>query len=689
MTLLTSLSLISLAFTGASDEGMWTFDNPPIDAIEARYGVKVTPEWLEHVQKSAVRVSTGGSGSIVSSSGLVMTNHHVASDILEKLSTSENNLLSDGFWAATLAEEVACPDLHVDVLWSIEDVTARVEGAAKGLTAADAGAARLSLMTAIEDAAKKATGLHTELVTLYQGGRYHLYSYKRFDDVRLVFAPEKQIAFFGGDNDNFEYPRYCLDTTFLRIYEDGKPLEAEHFLQWSENGAADGECTFVVGHPGRTQRLNTVAHLEYFRDHQVPSSMSSLMRAEVLMNIFSQESAENARIAENQLFGIQNSRKVYVGRMSGLLDPAVFAAKRAEEARLRAAVDANPEWKAKWGSAWDEIAQAQQAIISFRDRYNAMGGGGLGLGPQTAGFAGLIVRLGDELQKPSQDRLREYGDAALPGLYQQLYSPAPIYPDFEIFQLEWALANMAEQLGGDDELVVTALAGKSPRARAEELILGTKLMDIAERKRLAEGGIEAINASTDPLIALMRALDPHSRALRKRYEDEVQALERAAYGKIAAARFAVLGDSVYPDATFTLRLSYGKVAGYQDGETMIAPFTSFGGVFSKARERAGEEWYTLPKSWLKALAANVINPSTEFNLVTDHDIIGGNSGSPMVNAKGEVVGLIFDGNIHSLIANYAYSDVKARSVSVDSRGILGALRDVYGATRLVGELSAK
>lgn len=682
--MLSALTALPLALAAPVDEGMWTFDNPPVEAIKNAYGVELTRDWLEHVQKSAVRVSTGGSGSIVSSNGLVMTNHHVASDILDKLSTSENNLLDKGFWAANLADELECPDVHLDVLWTIEDVTDMVNAAADGLTPGQAGAARLSAMTAIEDRAKKATGLHTEVVTLYQGGRYHLYSYKRFEDIRLVFAPEKAIAFFGGDNDNFEYPRFCLDATFLRIYEDGKPYTPEHFLTWSADGADDGECTFVVGHPGRTQRLNTVAHLEYLRDFQVPSSMASLMRAEVLLNIFSQENAENARIAENELFGIQNSRKVYVGRMSGLLDPAVMAAKRAEEARLRAAVDANPEWKAKWGGAWDEVAAAQQEIISFRERYNALGGGRLGLGSQLVGIAATIVRLADELPKESSDRLREYGDAALPSLYQSLYSPAPIYTDLEIFNLEWALANMAERLGGDDELVVTALAGKSPRARAEELILGTKLMDIDERKRMAEGGMKAVGASEDPMIAFVKSLDQASRDLRTRYETKVQAVERAAYAKIAAARFAVLGDSVYPDATFTLRLSYGKVAGYQEGDAQIPPFTNFGGVYSKARERAGEAWYTLPESWVKA--ADSIDRSTEFNLVSDHDIIGGNSGSPVVDAKGEVVGLIFDGNIHSLIGNYAYSDVIARSVSVDSRGIVGALKDVYGADRLVQEL---
>jgi hypothetical protein len=678
------LALSAPSRAAVVDEGMWTFNNPPARQLKERYGFEVTPEWLEHVQKSAVRVSTGGSGSIVSADGLVMTNHHVASDILEKLSSADNNLLEHGFYAQTLEGELECPDLHLDVLWSIQDVTDLVEGAAAGLDTAAAGAARRKAMTELEDTAKADTGLHAEVVTLYQGGQYHLYLYKRFEDIRLVFAPEKSIAFYGGDNDNFEYPRYCLDVTFFRIYEDGKPYQPEHFLTWSNDGAGDGELVFVAGHPGSTQRLNTVAHLEYLRDVVVPYAMNFLMRQEVLLQIFSGKSAEHRRIAEGDLFSVQNSRKVYVGRLGGLLDPAVFEAKRAEEQRMRAIVEKNPEWKQKYGSAWDEIAGAQKAAVALRREYIAVGGGTLGLGSQMASFATTIVRLSDELAKPSNERLREFGDAALPQVYQGLYSPAPIYPEFEIMRLESALSLMAELLGADHEIVRTAYAGKSPRARAEECILGSKLMDIEERKRLAEGGADALAATEDPLIALVRSLDPYSRALRKRFEDEVQSVERAAYAKIAAARFAVFGENVYPDATFTLRLSYGAIKGYQDGETAVPPFTKFSGVYEKAKERAGEEWYELPESWTGAV--DEVEGKTPFNFVSTNDIIGGNSGSPVIDKEGEVVGLIFDGNIQSLIGNYAYSETQARSVSVDSRGIMGALEKVYDAKRIVEEL---
>jgi len=683
---LLALSALPAAAHTGLDEGMWLFNNPPTELLKERYGFEVTPAWLEHVQKSSVRVSTGGSGSIVSADGLVMTNHHVASDILERLSSAENNLLEHGFYAKTLQDEPKCPDLHLDVLWTIEDVTDKVDGPAKGLETAAAGAARRKAIAELEDAAKKNTGMHAEVVTLYQGGRYHLYLYKRFEDIRLVFAPEKNIAFFGGDNDNFEYPRYCLDVTFFRIYEGGKPYKPEHFLRWSESGSADGDLVFVTGHPGSTQRLNTVAHLEYLRDTAVPSVLHRLMRQEVLLNIFSGKSAEHRRIAEGDLFSVQNSRKVYVGRMAGLLDPAVFEAKRAEEAALRAMVEKNPEWKAQWGSAWDEVAAAQKAALSIAKRYNAAGGPNMALGSELAAFATMIVRLTDELHKASADRLREYGDAGLSQLHQRLYSPAPLYPEFEVMRLESALSQMAEMLGANDPLVVAALAGKAPRARAEECILGSKLMDVAERKRLAEGGADVVAAANDPLIGLVRAIDPLSRELRKQHEDRVLSAERAAYAKIAAARFAVFGENVYPDATFTLRLSFGAIKGYKDGDRDVAPFTEFAGAFEKAKERAGEQWYTLPESWTKK--ADSIDMKTQFNLVSTNDIIGGNSGSPVIDAKGEVVGLIFDGNIQSLIGNYAYSEVQARSVSVDSRGIMGALHQVYGAKRIVDELQA-
>ncbi|MCC7015147.1 MAG: S46 family peptidase [Planctomycetes bacterium] len=679
-----ALYLAPVALAARADEGMWLINRPPLEQMKAKYGFEATPEWLEHVQRSCVRVSTGGSGSIVSADGLVMTNHHVASDILEKLSSKERNLLETGFYAKTAAEEQKCPDLHLDVLWKIDDVTERVEGAAKGLATAEAGAARRKAQTQIEDEAKQASGMHCEVVTLYQGGRYHLYQYKRFDDVRLVFAPEQQIAFYGGDNDNFEFPRYDLDCTFFRIYENGAPLVAEHFLRWSRAGTQDGDMVFVAGHPGSTQRLNSVAHLEYLRDVAVPFVLGRLMRNEVWLQTFSGKSAEHARIARGDLFSAQNSRKVYVGRLAGLLDPKVLEKKSSEEAQLRAAVDANPEWKAKWGDAWSKIAQAEASAAAMYKRYSAIGSGALNLGTDTFAFAKDIVRLADEKSKPSGERLREYGDAGLEALLDAIYSPAPLYPEFETYRLESALSFMAETLGANDAIVIAALGGKSPRARAEECVRGTKLFDIAERKRLVEGGKAAVDASNDPLLQLVKVLDPHSRQMRKKWEDEVQSVERESYAKIAAAKFAVQGESVYPDATFTLRLSYGAIKGYSQNDALVAPYTDISGLFQKAQERPAEAAYALPPSWKGARDAVALK--TPFNFVSTNDIIGGNSGSPVINRAGEVVGLIFDGNIQSLVGNYVYSEEQARSVSVDARGMLEALKSVYKAERVVQEL---
>ena len=678
--------VIALAAFARADEGMWLINRPPLEQLEKKYGFVPDAAWLDHVQKSCVRISTGGSGSIVSPNGLVMTNHHVGSDLLEKLSTKENDLLERGFLARTLEEEVSCPEVEMHVLWEIEDVTARVQGAAKPeMSSAEANTARRGEMSTIEKESSEKTGLKSEIVTLWQGGRYHLYRYKRYTDVRLVFAPEKKIAFFGGDTDNFEYPRFNLDVTFFRIYQDGKPLKPEHWLRWSRQGASDGSLVFVAGHPGSTERGLTVAHTEFMRDVRYPMTLRNLWRREVQLETFSQKSAEHRRIAEGDLFGVKNSRKAITGRLSGLLDPAIFGAKSAAEKALRDAVAKNPEHQTKWGGAWDQIAAAQTKYREFYPRYVALGGASLGLGGNLFGIAKDLVRLAEERPKPSADRLREYRDSNLDSVELGLYSPAPIYPELEVSSLESSLQWMCELLGAGDPTVAAALGGKSPRARAEELVAGTKLGDVEERKRIAAGGKAAIESSKDPLIALVKALDPESRKLRKRYEDEIESAQREGYAKIAAADFAVRGENQYPDATFTLRLSYGTVKGWQEGGRTIAPFTNFAGLYERAAERKGERDFELPARW--ANQRDSINPNTPFNFVSTNDIIGGNSGSPVFDKKGEVVGLIFDGNIDSLVLNNAYSDERARAVSVDARAIVESLRRVYDAQALADELA--
>lgn len=679
---LTFWLLLSLAVAARADEGMWLLTRPPTSVLKEKYGFEPTPAWLEHLQKSCM--DTGASGSLVSPDGLVMTNHHVGSDQLEKLSTPERNLLETGFYAATRAEELKCPDMEMRILWSIEDVTARVNAAAKpGLSAADAYAARRKAMTQIEQEGEDATGLNCEVVTLYHGARYHLYRYKRYTDVRLVMAPEKGIAFFGGDNDNFEYPRFNLDMCFFRIYENDQPLKCEHYLHWSRTGAADGELTFVLGHPAHTQRLYTVDHLKFLRDTDTPAKLRTACRREVLFSVFRGRSDENARIADGEYFGCQNWRKALLGMYAALLDPQLWAAKGTDEEQLRAWVDADSQRKVEWGDAWDKIAAAEKTYREFYTRYSALRDG-RAFNSDLLRHALTLVRLADELPKSSADRLREYRDSELDSVYLELYSPAPIYDALEIEHMESGLELLAELFGGDDPLVVKALGDLTPRARAERLVHGCTLKVVDNRRKLATEGKAGIEATRDSMIALARLLDPESRALRTRYEDEVESVERENYAKIGAARFARSGEDTYPDATGTLRLSFGPIRGYRADGREIPPFTTFAGLYQRWQERRGQAPFDLPQRWIHQ--KDKLNLATPFNFVCTADIIGGNSGSPVVNRAGEVIGLIFDGNLPGLSWDLAYSDEQGRAVAVDARAIIEALRNMYAADALADEI---
>ncbi len=564
---LTTAAMMTLTIPAAdvpADEGMWLFNNPPEKLLKDKYQFEATPEWMEHLQQASVRFNSGGSGSFVSSQGLVLTNHHVGADALQKLSTAEHDYLKEGFFARTPDQEIKCVDLELNVLISIEDVTGRVNAAVTpGMEPAEANKARQAVMAAIEQESLDKTGLRSDVVTLYQGGLYHLYRLKKYTDVRLVFAPEQDIAFFGGDPDNFEYPRFDLDICLFRVYEDGKPVRPANYLKWNAQGVADGDLVFVSGHPGRTSRQNTVAHLEFLRDRAFPFLLNVLRRREVQLATFSERSRENARRAKDDLFGVANSRKARLGGLAGLQDPAVIGRKAAEEKKLRDAVAASPAVQAACGDPWSEIGQTLRVWDELYVSHSLLERG-LAFNSQKFGIARTLVRMAEEDAKPSGERLREYRSSNRDSLLQALFADAPIYDDLEALELADSLSLYAELVGMQDPLLQQVLAGKSPRQRAGELVAGSQLQKVDLRKQLAEGGAAAVQASQDPLIALARLVDAAARDVRKRYEEQVEEPQRQAYARLADARFRLLGTDTYPDATFTLRLSLGVVKGFTD-----------------------------------------------------------------------------------------------------------------------------
>ncbi|MEK6374370.1 MAG: S46 family peptidase [Acidobacteriota bacterium] len=682
------LTLLVFAAPLVADEGMWLFNRPPRALLKQRYGFEPSQAWLDHLQKASVRFNSGGSGSFVSANGLVLTNHHVGLDCLAKISTEKRDYVVTGFHAKTAAEEVKCLDLELNVLMSIEDVTPRVQAAVTpAMSTAEAQRARRAVMSTIEQESTEKTGLRSDVVTLFQGGEYHLYRYKKYTDVRLVFAPEVAIAFFGGDPDNFEYPRYDLDVCFFRAYENGKAVRPTEYLKWSAAGAKEGEITFVSGHPGRTNRLNSLFHLEFFRDVTYPFNLNLLRRREVLLDTYAERSVENDRRAHDDLFGVKNSRKAYLGRIAGLQDPAIMKKKADAEAALRQKVESDPQMKAQYGDAWSMVEKAFETYRPFAMEYRFLEGG-VAFNSHLFSSARTLLRLGDESAKPNADRLREFRESNLESLKQGLYSEAPIYEDLEIVELSDSLAHWLETMGVNDPLVKQVLSGKSPQERASELVRSSKLRDAAVRKQLGEGGKAAIDASTDPMILVARMVDARSRELRKTYEESVDEPLQQAYAKIANATFKASGGDTYPDATFTLRLSFGPVKGFEENGKKISWRTTIGDTFEHAAAHANKEPFALPKSWT-AKKAVVDNDATPFNFVNTADIIGGNSGSPVVNRAGEFVGIIFDGNLQSLPWDYQFDDRVGRSVSVHSAGIIAALRKIYGASDVVKELTGK
>jgi len=674
---LASAALLSTALVCPavrSDEGMWTFDNPPLKQLQEKYNFTPSQQWLDHLRLASVRLNDGGSGSFVSAHGLLLTNHHVARGQLQKNSTAEHDYIRDGFYAATPEQEMKSQDLEVNVLVSMENVTDKVSAGVKGAkNAEEEFAKRKTVIADIERESTEKTGFRSDVVTLYQGGEYWLYRYKKYTDVRLVFAPEQQTAFFGGDPDNFTYQRYDLDLAVFRVYENGKPVDSKDYLKWNPKGAGDGELVFVSGHPGSTARMDTYAQLESLRDVRAPYVLQTLKRRIALMKEYSARGPEQARQGASLIFGLENSVKAWQGRYDGLLDKNVMDKKRKDEEEFRAKVKANAEWQKECGGAWDAVARATEIEKPrIKEQYFRA------TDSQLAGLAVTLVTYVAEIQKPDGERLEGFHESQLDSLKLRMFSPAPIYPELEIARMTSALEAGLKELGSNDAWMKAVLEGRSPKDAATQLISRTKVGDRAFRKSLVEGGKAAVDASSDPMIAMARRIDPILRERIKWLEDNVQSVEQRAGEQLGKARFAAYyGKTTYPDATFTLRLSYGQVQGYPMNGTKAPYKTTFYGLYDRSASFDNKGPFELPKRYVDG--KDKLDLATPMNFVTTNDIIGGNSGSPVVNRNGEIVGLVFDGNIESFVGDFLYDITANRTVAVHTATMTEALTKLYGA----------
>jgi hypothetical protein len=671
------LTAVSLPLSIArADEGMWTFDAFPAAKMRADYGWAPDQAWLDKVRAASVRLTGGCSASFVSDAGLILTNHHCVAHCVEELSTADSNILKAGFTARTRAEEKMCAGQQAEVVTSIRDVTPQVKAAIGTATGEAAVKARSAIVASLEkEGCPDTAKTRCQVVSLYGGGQYKLYNYRKYSDVRLVWAPEAQAAQFGGDPDNFNFPRYSLDASFLRAYEDGKPVATPQHLDWSPRAPVEGEATFVVGNPGSTQRLFTSEQLAFQRELALPITLATYSELRGRLIAAMESSPDKEREAAETLGSIENSLKVYIGRVKALGDPAFTGKLAAAEAELKAKSAGN----AAIGNPWADISNAMRAYRDFyvADRFSLPSG-------DLFGYAMTLVRAASERAKPNAERLPGYSDSALPLVEKRLLDVKPIYPWLDQLMMEWSLSKSREYLGADDPQTRLLLGKESPEGLAARLVAGTKLADPAMRKALWEGGKAAVDASTDPMIVYARSLDANDRALQKRFDEQVDAPLTAAGAKLADARFAAYGDSVYPDATFTLRISYGKVAGWLERGRQVPIRTTLGGTFDRA---TGASPFDLPP----AFAANRarIDPNTTYDFVTTNDIIGGNSGSPVVDRAGKVIGAAFDGNIHSLGGNYGYDGSINRTVAVSTAAVQEALEKIYPAPHLVAELRGR
>jgi len=682
-----AVMLFAMSSAAFADEGMWTIENFPKQLVREKLKVDISDAWLDKVRLSTTRLESGCTGSFISGDGLLLSNHHCASECLAQLSTAENDLLANGFLARTRAQEVRCPTEQVSVLVGMEEITPKVAAAIKGLDDKAANEARKKELTRLEqgceDAAKsdRHTGpLSCESVSLYNGGQYFLYKYKRYKDVRLVFAPESDIAAFGGDPDNFQFPRYCLDMSMMRAYENDKPASTPNHLKINFAGPREGEPVFVSGHPGSTDRLLTVEELLSQRNAFLPVWLLRYSELRGRYIQFGKTDAESLRVVQDPLNSIENSIKVRRKQLDALLDDSLMTSKRADERALRARVDTDPALRSAAGSAWDDMAKAQAGYRNQFLDYTFVETAA-GFNSELYRYARNLVRAAAERAKPNEERLREYTNAALPILEQQIKAATPVYPALETVTLSYSLERMREWLGPDDPLIKGVLGTESPDSLAAKLIAGSQLADPKVREALWSGGVAAIEASNDPMIELARRVDPQARAIRKRYEDDVEAPTDRASERIAAARFKVLGTSTYPDATFTLRLNFGTVQGWIEKGEPMTPFTALGVAFDRA---TGQDPFRMPPSWVEAKPS--LDLGTRFNLSTNNDIVGGNSGSPLINTQGELVGLMFDGNIHSISGSYWFDTAKNRAIAVHPAIMKEGLTKVYRADALLREI---
>jgi hypothetical protein len=657
------LLLTIFATTSFADEGMWTLHDFPASAVEDAYEVKIGPEWLNRVQLSTVRLDRGCTGSFVSPQGLVLTNNHCVWGCIRDLSSEGNNLSEQGFLASTPGDELQCPGARVSVLHDTEEITKQVDAATEGKPEKEANEARKALLSRLESECEEGGELSCESVDLYHG--------------------ELAVAAFGGDPDNFNFPRWNLDMSFLRVYEDGKPAATPDFLPWYAPGAQSGEAVFVSGHPGSTDRLLTVRELLHVRSHYLPMLLQLYSEYRGRLLEWAQTGEEAARQVQQRILRYENAIKVWRNQLSSLMDDTQLARKIEAEEVLKGFVMSDPERVEAFGGAWGDVERAIRNYETFYQRYRFLESG-LGFQGTLFDWAHTLVRGTREREKPNEERLRAFRDTALPGVEQQLFAERPVAPGFEELGLAFSLDKLREWLGPDDEAVRAVLGVESPRDLARRLVAGTRLAEPEYRRQLWEGGSAAVKSSDDPMIELARTVEPFAMELRRRYDDQVEAPLKQASEKIARARFAQLGKNVYPDATFTLRVTYGAVDGWMEKGEAVEPFTRIGRAYERA---TGVDPFRMPDSWIEAKSR--LDLDTRYNFVSTTDIIGGNSGSPVINARGELVGLAFDGNIHSIAGDYWFDERVNRTVSVHVAAMLEALKVVYGAERLLEELVIK